>query len=539
MLPLNGVDYYFHPTKGNDTYEGTSPDAAWQSLSKVNELELKPGDRILLAAGATFYEPLILEGVQGSLQAPILVETYDESPLEHSTFASIQVKEHPHAVWIKNSSFISLERLKISSQSSEGQLNTPLSKASMRCGVLVEATKAGTFQYIYLNDLHISSIFYEEEGVTRSAAETQSANGTQKYGWGIRFITKHKDAMLKDLRLHRIHVEDVAHTGIKFTGTKKNDWYSIQTIEIRDSKVLRSGGPGIQLSGVYQAYIHHNEVDRSGSIDDSRKWGRGSGLWTWSSSDILIEKNRFTRANGPGDSAGAHIDFNCRNIMIQYNFSANNAGGFCEILGNNHNCSYRYNISVNDGWRIKGQDGAFQEGKILWLSGYNGNKNPRMGPFNSYIYNNTIYVDSTLIAKLAIDHLADGVLIANNIFHIVGQAEAVLGDQYRPQASAGTFKKHPAFKNNLFYHAKSWPVAYPWQDQSPFFGDAGFEKAGGLALEDYLPIRADLVKDRGLIIEALPNDTTGLIWGLKVEHDILGKPIVGLPDLGAIELQQK
>ena len=26
-------------------------------------------------------------------------------------------------------------------------------------------------------------------------------------------------------------------------------------------------------------------------------------------------------------------------------------GGFCEILGDNINCGYRYNISVNDGYR--------------------------------------------------------------------------------------------------------------------------------------------------------------------------------------------
>ena len=76
----------------------------------------------------------------------------------------------------------------------------------------------------------------------------------------------------------------------------------------------------------------------------------------------------------------AYIDFNCSDVIIQYNYSANNVGGFCEILGNNYNCAYRYNISVNDGHRMKGQNGAFQQGKTLWLSGFVGKGNERNGP---------------------------------------------------------------------------------------------------------------------------------------------------------------
>ena len=121
-------------------------------------------------------------------------------------------------------------------------------------------------------------------------------------------------------------------------------------------------------------------------------------------------------ANGPADSAGVHIDFNCSDVIIQYNYSANNAGGFCEILGNNYNCAYRYNISVNDGHRMKGQNGAFQQGKTLWLSGFVGKGNERNGPFNSYIYNNTIIASEKIISKYAIDRASSGVLIKNNIF---------------------------------------------------------------------------------------------------------------------------
>ena len=63
--------------------------------------------------------------------------------------------------------------------------------------------------------------------------------------------------------------------------------------------------------------------------------------------NTVISNNKFQNANGPADSAGCHIDFNCNDIIVENNLSRNNAGGFIEILGNNYNCSYRHNLSIN------------------------------------------------------------------------------------------------------------------------------------------------------------------------------------------------
>jgi nitrous oxidase accessory protein NosD len=101
--------------------------------------------------------------------------------------------------------------------------------------------------------------------------------------------------------------------------------------------------------------VRGNTVDHSGSSADPRMHQRGSGIWTWTARDVLIEKNKFMHARGKADSHGAHIDFNCNNVVIQYNMSIDNEGGFVEILGNNHNCAYRYNISINDGSRVRGE----------------------------------------------------------------------------------------------------------------------------------------------------------------------------------------
>ena len=293
----------------------------------------------------------------------------------------------------------------------------------------------------------------------------------------------------------------------------------------------------MQMSGVVRGHVARNYVSRSGSPDDSRKWGRGSGLWTWGSADILIEKNQFLHANGPGDSAGCHIDFNCENIVVQYNYSAHNAGGFCEILGNNYNCAYRYNISFNDGHRVKGKNGAFQEGKTFWLSGFAGKKKKRTGPFNSYFYNNTIIVGKDIVSKMAIDRAAKGILIMNNIFYIQGKSQLVLGDQYRPATEGASAIEEVVFKNNLYLQPDNWPKDIMIQDEEPIIGDVGFSWSEELDFYAYLPKHSAMVKDKGLEISRIPLDKIGLTIGLKVQYDFLGRKIVGKPDLGAIEVK--
>jgi hypothetical protein len=291
------------------------------------------------------------------------------------------------------------------------------------------------------------------------------------------------------------------------------------------------------MSGIISGHIKGNYVSHSGSDDDGRKWGRGSGLWTWGSDDVLIENNYFLHANGPADSAGCHIDFNCKHVVVQYNLSAHNAGGFCEILGNNHNCAYRYNISINDGHRVKGKEGAFQEGKTYWLSGYVGRQKKRHGPYNSYFYNNTIYSNADILSKVAVTKTAEGVLITNNIFCIEGPTKAVLGDQYNPDIGGFGDIPNVFFENNLFLADSIWPEEVLIQPGEFLSGDPEFLEKGSVNPMDYIPTNINLIKDKGIEIPHIPNDLLGLKIGLKVSKDILGNPIKRLPDLGAIEVE--
>lgn len=523
-------DYFVHPKLGNDTYSGETKQEAFKTLDRASTINYLPGDRLLLASGEIFTKGLEIKNCNGLKNNPIRITSYswDSNPTEVP--AIINFKGFANGILIEDSSFIEISNINLTA---DGYFDNLKATSNMTCGVLITNRTSNKMQNISLTKLTIYDVFYEAKGFTRGKEEVKTANGTQKYGWGIRVINQNDKAIIDDVRIENCNIKSVSHTGIKLTGSKKN----ITNISVKNNKVEHPGGPGIQMSHVKNVHVKNNHVTHSGSDDDTRKWGRGSGLWTWSASNVLIENNEFLYANGPGDSAGAHIDFNCDNIILQYNVSAYNAGGFCEILGNNYNCVYRYNISINDGHRVKGVNGAFQEGKIFWLSGYQGKDKKRKGPVNSYFYNNTMYSDSSIVSKIAIDNTSKGILIANNIFYLEGGAKAVLGDQYKPDSKSGDLAEVVFFKNNLFLNSDSWPKDIGLYDSNPIFGDPKFSDAGGLNAADYMPTQLDLIKHKGLTIELLPNDSSDLLQPLNLTKDILGNPITGKPSIGAIAPQ--
>lgn len=522
---LTAKDYYVHPTYGNDLNSGKSKKTPFKTLEHIAKIKCRPGDRILLAAGQLYPESLQLINQKGTLQNPIVITAigWDTDDLKNP--AIIDFKSQDNGILIEDCSFIEISNIKLTGNGSTKE-NKNL---KMRCGILLSTKNSKLIEHILIKNITIYDVFYENPGFIRGKEEVKTANGSQKYGWGIRLINDKPEIVMENIKIENCHINSVSHTGIKLTGNNK----SIKHVQLLNNTIENTGGPGIQMSGVESIYVSKNSISHSGSTDDSRKWGRGSGLWTWGSSNVLIEKNQFLYANGPGDSAGAHIDYNCDNIVLQYNISGYNAGGFCEILGNNYNCMYRYNISINDGSRIKGVNGAFQEGKVFWLSGYQGDKK-RKGPVNSYFYNNTIFSDTSIEAKFAIDNTSNGILIANNIFCIKGDSKAVLGDQKKQDSQGQEMAQNVFFKNNLFLNEDTWPKDLKMEDKAPIIGNPLFRHEGGLKIEDYIPQNLMLVQNKGIAIPPFPENNVKLLFGLKVDNDIMDNNIKGLPGMGAI-----
>ena len=523
---IRATTYYVHPVAGKDSNSGKSKKNAFQTLHRLEEIQLVPGDKIILAKGQVYNESLRFINQKGTQQNPIVVTATAWKNNDSNDSATINFKDQANGVLFEDCSFIKLSNMVLTGNG----YTQKDEKLKMRCGILVTGKQSTRIEHILITNCSIKEVFYENPGFVRGKEEIKTANGTQKYGWGIRLLNENPTLVMENITIQNCHINSVCHTGIKLTGNSKN----IKNVQLINNTIENTGGPGIQMSEVTTVYVSKNRVSHSGCNDDSRKWGRGSGLWTWGSSNVLIEKNEFLYANGPGDSAGAHIDYNCDNIVLQYNISAYNAGGFCEILGNNYNCMYRYNISINDGHRIKGVDGAFQEGKIFWLSGYQGNKEPK-GPVNSYFYNNTIYSDASIEAKFALDNTSNGIVIANNIFCIKGPSKIVLGDQKRTDAQNKLKVENVFFMNNLFLNETTWPKELNIVDAAPRIGNPLFTHEGGLKISDYIPQNVTLTQHNGVKIPKLPETHFKLLFDLKLDQDILNNDIKAIEFIGAIK----
>jgi len=511
----SGRTFYVDSASGDDQKAGTSESAAWKTLAKASAETYQPGDHLLLKKGCTFSDPLLLKG-SGAEDSPIAIDAYGsgEMPKIDSTGQYVISLEHCN--------YIDVNNLEITSDGKK-----------CMTAIFFTNAKQDTSHHLHLKNLYIHDIFSQPKA---SAGQPQQTKGS---GNAIRIQPMGK---LDDVRIENCRLERIAEIGMSIYGDRTIGPPMISNVQVLDNQLEDIGGPGIQPTSVAHMVVRGNVTDKTGSSLDPRMRARGSGIWPNCSEDILIEKNSFLHARGVGDSCGAHIDFNCKDVIIQYNLSVDNEGGFVEILGRDYNCCYRYNISVNDGARTKGVNQAMMDGKTLWLSCFT-KIGQREGPFNSYIYNNTIYVKDSIVSKYSITRATDGALVANNIFYILGKTESVGDDQDLKRLPEGTLAKNVMVENNLYLRADTLPKNLPAQqggpiaDKKPLVGDPKFKKPGGFDPADYIPTNVEVVKDKGTVIQPLPGDKVGVKQGLQVKSDFFGNPIEGAPDLGAVEVE--
>ncbi|MEX0325027.1 MAG: right-handed parallel beta-helix repeat-containing protein [Puniceicoccaceae bacterium] len=524
-LPAMAAIYYIDADGGNNDNDGTSPESAWATLDKASSVTYQPGDQILLQSGDTFPGKLLLSNQTGAAGQPIVVAAYGEGlkPV-------INASGYIAGVHVLNSRHIEVRDIEITG---DGGAMVDGSPEGNRYGVYLNCWPGNSVSHITVDNLFIHDI-YPAIGTSSEGATSTTYMGT---GIGVNGQDRNLSGnlIIRNCRIERM-------------GFKAIELRLVSFVEVLDNDMKDIGGPAIQPGRVNDLVVRGNVVDGSGSFIDPRMHGRGSGIWPWTCDRVLIEKNTFMHARGRADSCGIHIDFNCRDVIVQYNLSIDNGGGFIEILGNNYNCTYRYNISINDGARVKGEPsngpGTLannQDGHVIWISGYVGSGNTPVGPFNSYLYNNTVYVKGDIRSTFSVNESALGLLVANNIFYLEGPAVDITSDAFDDYTQE--MVDHIVWKNNLYQRTGIVPVFYrdsladpSFTDSDPKYGNPLFANAGGLLAENYIPQAEELITDRGIQIQKLPDDIIGLRIGLDVAEDFFGNPVIGLPDMGAVEL---
>ena len=370
--------YYVSSVNGKDGNDG-SAEHPFQTLAAVRNLDLQPGDEVLLERGSVFRgQYLHLIGVRGTEEQPVVVGAYGEGalPLIQAEGQGIWYQDYgteldspvhtregyvSSAILLYDVSYLTLRDLAVTN---EGQITGEEYSAPRkmnRTGVAVVAKNGGTLRQICLERLEVSH-------VNGNVYDKHMNNG------GIYFTCLKPDdeektgaARFEGVRVSGCFVNKVSRWGIavgytyqcrKFMTAELPEelfvQYGHQDIRITDNYVKEAGGDGITVMYALRPVVEYNTADScAGEMNDrvyrfpgSRKGKVAAGIWPWKCRDALLQYNacRDTRLNQDGMAWDADSG---DGTVYQYNFSRLNEGGcvmFCleEAVHNTfcHNVSY-------------------------------------------------------------------------------------------------------------------------------------------------------------------------------------------------------
>ncbi|OHX64654.1 carbohydrate binding domain-containing protein [Flammeovirga pacifica] len=523
--------FYFSADGDDDANDG-SISSPWKTIEKANAIAdkesngglLSPGSKLLFRAGDTFEGSLFVK-CSGTATSPIHISSYGVGELPIiSGSGAIAGGDYFEAMKLINVSHMIVSNLWIKN---DRQNNNRYSYGeSNSYGIRVYANKwGGVSSNLEFRDLKFSDIF--GVGVPEEFNDLSVT--------GLRFESDENEADI-EVSIKNVLIEDCYFTHIGKAGVWAvhrgadiigNDTYNRNMdFIIRNNTFTKMGGSGVILSKMFNALVDNNDFDRTGysTASEPRLAARGSGMWVFKCINVIGQYNRSYSVRGSGDSYGMHIDFGNKNIIYQYNYSEDSEGGFVEVLGDNHNVAYRYNVSVNDGFRST-------HGSTIWTSGYVGTDNPPIPSDEVYVYNNTIYLDANNAPDFSL--FSEDTYIYNNIF--VQTGNGVMGEKVEIdiQNNGELIVDNNFFKGNI-------NTAFTSLDQSALSGNPSFVNAGAKNIEGYQIYEGSVVVDAGKIFPepTFPMAGQGIFKDISLvaSHDIYGNEVditTYLPNVGA------
>lgn len=408
--------YYISFSDGDDSKDGKSESNAFKNLGKINSITFAPGDKIKFKTGDTWKGYFKVRG-SGSSSSPITIESYGSS-----SKPIIDGNGYQASLFLENVEYIEVNNLEFKNEASHKKSDNSVKLMSgssrtgqdERYGILALRFGAGkNINHLKVSNVKISNIY-----------PTPSEQSYNHQGYGMRFES-YNDGELNyfdGITIDNVDISLTGHYGIHIVNRMSGaqaDFYH-RNISITNSSFYDTGGSGIVFARSKNILVENSTFKGTGSTKDSRMWERGSGLWFYTCNDAIVQNSTFEDAYGVQDSFGAHIDWGNERVVIQYCLSKNNFGGFVEILGENLDCGYRYNISIGDGTRT----GA-HNGKIFWVSDFAGSNTRKIGSKNNFIYNNTVFVPSTnpvtnspMTPDVLIRENTEDTFVYNNLIYI-------------------------------------------------------------------------------------------------------------------------
>jgi hypothetical protein len=427
--------YYLSSSTGNDNNNG-SQTQPWKTLSKISNTTLGPGDTVYFKKGDTFRGHYVVNG-SGTEQSPITFTAYGtgNQPVISGSDHDDGGGDYREAILVENEDNMIFEDLEIqnhrtTSRSDVGDL--------VSFGIQVISSSAGTKNNFTFRDMTFKNVYgllFVDPADQNAFNEFEVSGLTFKSSWGgvINNILI-EDSYFTDLQRIGVHIKNTSGK----TSDKRNT-----NIVVRRNEFFQIGGTCVLPIRTENCLIENNIFNQPGAKTNDKMIGRGSAVWNWYSINTIVQYNQAINAKGILDSHGIHVDHSNIDTFIQYNYMQDCEGGFVEILGGNQRAVYRYNISVNDGWRVN--PNWANSDHTIWLNDKIGSEGGHPS-YDSYIYNNTVVINKSGndAFDTAIDINGQNTRIFNNIFYAVNGSG--IGNQ-----QANYNDPNLMMTNNLFF----------------------------------------------------------------------------------------
>jgi hypothetical protein len=518
--------YYLDATTGDDTNIGDTPANAWKSLNKISQTNLGPGDQVLFKSDEQFNGHFIVNG-SGSLSHPIIISSYGNGakPILTGEVGSSGGGDYREAVYVNNNDNIIFDGLEIQNERLHSRTGID-DKDSY--GIHIHNTGNQIMRNFTFRNMIFQNVYAVEP-----ILEPENFNGLEVAG--LRFFSSWNSEdhpkNIQDVLVENCCFTDLQRFGVHVKhggGHGNNDISRNKNFVFRNNHFFRTGGTCILPSRTYNCLIENNIFEYPGDDSDPRMPNRGSSVWTWRSINTVIQYNQCLHVRGYLDSHGIHIDHENENTFVQYNYMQDCEGGFVEILGGNVNAVYRFNVSVNDGWREN--PGWVNSNHTIWI-----NENTPGGNIHysneNYIYNNTIVMNYDY--STAIDVVATKTYIFNNIFYATNGA--FLGGKQMVMNTNGTAL---FMRNNLFFG--NVRNSFENLDTHPVFGNPNFNNENSGDKLGYQLLNNSAAVNAGIAYQGppIPGAGTGIFNHVPSYPvvDFYGNPIdfdFGTPNIGA------
>jgi len=419
-----GTTYYVSPS-GDDGHSGTSTQAAWRTLDKVNSTGLSPGDKVLLEAGREFSGNLLLTAEDaGTPMQPVVVGSYG------SGRARIKAGDGS-GVTVLNAGGVLVENLIVLGNDH---------RTNVGSGVKIVNTLPNNqkLRYIRIHNVEAAGFGRKKDPAPEGL---QPPDGCGIFVGGD--ASDKSKSGYQDVRITNCVTYQNEYFGILMTGYWQDDpdTYANSDVYVGYCRMYDNpgdpnyfqnhSGSGILMEDVDGGVIEHCQAYNNG-YEGGCTVGGPIGIWAAVANNVIIQcsESHHNRA-GRGDGGGFDFDGGTTNSILQYNYSHDNDGAaylICSYKNAPHTFNkniVRYNISVNDG------RGGYHAAIHLWSG------SPKEDPIhNTHIYGNTIYAAYSPAIAFAPRQGIHDTKVCNNLFVTANSQKLVAGS---PDQSTATF----------------------------------------------------------------------------------------------------